>query len=238
VLWHCVGSQAATNASKVIKVIKRTKKIVWVTNLRLKRSSLSLLYPLGTDRTENISSLVACIRLRGNAFTKLFHSNGCTRHISYHDTSIGARGYYLATAVSVPPQFSLWANTLHYVAILGDIRNEYKTSVDGNRTLGRLWHGWIDSIKTNIKAIGYDWVDWLYLPQDSYQCRAVNVFSSWAAVNVPRTLLSGSRLSNSDALRRRNYLYNNIGLCLVWVLMPPLNIDSRRDVRSMDRKLS
>jgi hypothetical protein len=61
------------------------------------------------------SSTVACIRLRGNTFTQLFHSNGCTCNISYFDnSSIVACGHYLATALSLPPQFLLCENTPHY----------------------------------------------------------------------------------------------------------------------------
>jgi hypothetical protein len=62
------------------------------------------------------SSIVTCTRLRGNTFAQLFHTNGCRRHISYRDTSsIVACGHYLATAVSLPPQFLLWANTPQYI---------------------------------------------------------------------------------------------------------------------------
>jgi hypothetical protein len=63
--------------------------------------------------------IVACIRFRGNVFTQLFHSNGCTRHISYRDnSSIVSCGHYLAAAVSLAPQFLLWANTSKFVDLL------------------------------------------------------------------------------------------------------------------------
>jgi hypothetical protein len=64
------------------------------------------------------SSIVACIPLNGNAYTRtqFFHSNDSTRHNLYCDTTfICACGYYLATAVSMAPQFLLWANTPQYI---------------------------------------------------------------------------------------------------------------------------
>jgi hypothetical protein len=70
------------------------------------------------------SSIVIWI-LRGKVFTQLFHSNGCTRHISYRDNScIVACDHYLATAVSLAPQFLLWANT---------------PQSDGGQELGKDW---------------------------------------------------------------------------------------------------
>jgi hypothetical protein len=78
--------------------------------LRLKRPALSFLTPRQGPHRKHSTSIVACIRLRWNAFTQLFHSKGCTHHISYRDTwSTVAYGHCLATAVSLPPQFSLWA---------------------------------------------------------------------------------------------------------------------------------
>jgi hypothetical protein len=62
------------------------------------------------------SSIVARIHLCGNALIQLFHDNGCTRHISYRDTScVVACEHYLATAISLSPQFLLSANTPQYV---------------------------------------------------------------------------------------------------------------------------
>jgi hypothetical protein len=90
------------------------------------------LKPLGTDRTENTASVwlrcvsmplhsngrgadhteITALLFRGNVFTQLFHSDGCTRHISHRDYfSVVACEHYLATAVSLAPQFLLWANT-------------------------------------------------------------------------------------------------------------------------------
>jgi hypothetical protein len=61
------------------------------------------------------SSIVAWIRLCGNMFAQLFHRNGYTRHISYRDnSSVVACELYLATALSLAPQFLLWENTPHY----------------------------------------------------------------------------------------------------------------------------
>jgi hypothetical protein len=54
------------------------------------------------------SSIVAWIRLCGNMFRQLLHSNSCTRDILYHDnSSTVACELYLATAVSLVPQFLL-----------------------------------------------------------------------------------------------------------------------------------
>jgi hypothetical protein len=48
-------------------------------------------------------------------FTQLFHSNGCTLHISFRDNSpIAVCGHYLGMTVSLAPQFLLWANTPQY----------------------------------------------------------------------------------------------------------------------------
>jgi hypothetical protein len=64
------------------------------------------------EHIENSCSIVAWIRLRGNVFTQLFHSTGCTRHISYrNNSSIVACWHYQATALSLALQFLLWANT-------------------------------------------------------------------------------------------------------------------------------
>jgi hypothetical protein len=62
----------------------------------------------GPQHRKHSYSFVACIRLRGNAFTQLFRRNSCARHISYRDTSsIVACEHYLATAVSLAPQLLL-----------------------------------------------------------------------------------------------------------------------------------
>jgi hypothetical protein len=59
------------------------------------------------------SSIVAHTCLRGNTPTQLFHSNGHTHYISYHGNYlIVVCGHYLATAISLAPQFLLWANTI------------------------------------------------------------------------------------------------------------------------------
>jgi hypothetical protein len=73
---------------------------------------LSIIFRHGPHRKHR--SIVAWISLRGNVFAQLFHSNGCTRHISYRDnSSIIACGHYLATAVFLV-HFLLWANTPQY----------------------------------------------------------------------------------------------------------------------------
>jgi hypothetical protein len=57
------------------------------------------------------SCIFACIRFCGNVFTQLFHTNGCTRRVSFRDySSIVACGHYLATAVSLAIRFLLWVN--------------------------------------------------------------------------------------------------------------------------------
>jgi hypothetical protein len=117
--------------------ILRTPKLVpWqagVSTLNcFMRSSLSFLWPLCTDRTEITASLLLRRRVyrtvakqrsrRGplrehrtctvaRLFTQ-FHSKDCTRDISYRE--VVACGHYLATAVSLPPRFFLWANTPQY----------------------------------------------------------------------------------------------------------------------------
>jgi hypothetical protein len=68
------------------------------------------------QQRKHSSSILARVHFRCNAFTQLFHGNGCRRHISYRDIScIVSCGHYLATAVSLAPQFLLWANTPQYV---------------------------------------------------------------------------------------------------------------------------
>jgi hypothetical protein len=42
----------------------------------------------------------------------------------------------------------------------------------GKRPLGRSRRRWVDSIKTNLREIGWDGVDWIELAQDRDQWRA------------------------------------------------------------------
>jgi hypothetical protein len=70
----------------------------------------------GGPHRKHSSPIVAWIRLLGNVFVELFHSNGCTHDISYRDnSSIVACEHYLSTAVFLAPQFFLSANTPQYV---------------------------------------------------------------------------------------------------------------------------
>jgi hypothetical protein len=74
--------------------------------------SNDLSFPCITHRhglhRKHSSSIIVCIGLRKNTFTQLFHSNDCTRHISYRDiSSFAACWHYLATALSLYSQFAL-----------------------------------------------------------------------------------------------------------------------------------
>jgi hypothetical protein len=71
-------------------------------------------YILGTDPQRTL--LATPLLVLRDVFTQSIYSNGCTRHISYRDnTSIVACGHYLATAVSLAPQFLLSATTSQYL---------------------------------------------------------------------------------------------------------------------------
>jgi hypothetical protein len=77
--------------------------------------SVLFITPWNGQHRKHSSSIVACIRSSRNLFPQLVYSNGCTRHISFHDnSSTVACGHYLAIAVSLAPQFLLWANTTYY----------------------------------------------------------------------------------------------------------------------------
>jgi hypothetical protein len=56
----------------------------------------------------------------------------------------------------------------------GEKRNAYRILVgnpEGKRPLGRSRRRWIDNIKTNIREIGWDGMDWIDLAQDRGECR-------------------------------------------------------------------
>jgi hypothetical protein len=66
-----------------------------------------------------------------------------------------------------------WAG---HVARMGEKRNAYRIWVgkpEGKRPLGRPRHRWVDNIKTDLSEIGWDGVDWIDLPQDRDQWRAL-----------------------------------------------------------------
>jgi uncharacterized membrane protein len=106
--WFCQLPTPATQFSAAT--------VKWGTQLTQATILVVSLTPRHGPHRKYSSSIVACIRLRGNAFTYLFHINGCTRHISYRNNStIVPGGHYLATAVSLPPQFLLCATTSQYL---------------------------------------------------------------------------------------------------------------------------
>jgi hypothetical protein len=70
---------------------------------------------------------------------------------------------------------------------------------EGKRPLGRPRRRWVNNIKMNLRDIGWDDMDWLYLAQDRDQWRAlVNIilyFSSCERGNEP-----------SDSVKRWEFL--------------------------------
>jgi hypothetical protein len=56
-----------------------------------------------------------------------------------------------------------WAG---HVARMGEKRNAYRISMgklEGNRPVGRPRRRWVDSIKTYLREIGWDGMDWIDL---------------------------------------------------------------------------
>jgi hypothetical protein len=54
--------------------------------------------------------------------------------------------------------------------------NAYRILVgkpEGKRPLGRPRRRWVDSIKIDLREIGWDGIDWIYLDQDRDQWRAL-----------------------------------------------------------------
>jgi hypothetical protein len=63
-----------------------------------------------------------------------------------------------------------------HVARMGENRNAYRILVgkpEGRRPLGRPRRRWVDNIKTDLREIGWDGMDWVDLAQDRDQWRAV-----------------------------------------------------------------
>jgi hypothetical protein len=59
---------------------------------------------------------------------------------------------------------------------MGEKRNAYRILVgkpEGRRPLGRQRRRWVDNIKMDLRAIGWDGVDWVDLAQDRDQWRAL-----------------------------------------------------------------
>jgi hypothetical protein len=65
-----------------------------------------------------------------------------------------------------------WAG---HVARMGEVRGAYNILVgrpEGRRTLGRPRRRWEDNIKTDLKEMGFEDVDWIHLAQDRDRWRA------------------------------------------------------------------
>jgi hypothetical protein len=59
---------------------------------------------------------------------------------------------------------------------MGRMRNAYKILVgkpEGKRPLGRPRRRWEDNIKMNLREIEWEGVDWIRVPQDRDQWRAL-----------------------------------------------------------------
>jgi hypothetical protein len=66
-----------------------------------------------------------------------------------------------------------WAG---HVARMGEKRNAYRILVgkpEGTRPLGRPRRRWVDNIKMDLRAIGWDGMDWIDPSQDRDQWRAL-----------------------------------------------------------------
>jgi hypothetical protein len=65
---------------------------------------------------------------------------------------------------------------LGHVARMGEKRNAYRILVRkraGKRPLGRRRRRWVNNIKTDLREIGWDGMDWIDLIQDRDQWRAL-----------------------------------------------------------------
>jgi hypothetical protein len=63
-----------------------------------------------------------------------------------------------------------------HVTRMGEKRNAYRILVgkpEGKRLLERPTRGWVDSIETDLREIGWDGVDWIDMAQDRDQWRAL-----------------------------------------------------------------
>jgi hypothetical protein len=73
----------------------------------------------------------------------------------------------------IKPRRMRWAGL---VAGMGDKRNAYRILVgkpEERRSLGRPRRRWVDNIKMDLRKIGWDGVDWVYLAQDRDHWRAL-----------------------------------------------------------------
>jgi hypothetical protein len=87
---------------------------------------------------------------------------------------------------------------------MGKKRNAYRILVvkpGGKRPLGRSRRRWVDNIKTDLREIGQDGMDWINLAQDRDQWRVL--------LNTALDLRAGKLLSGYtiDGLSRRAQLY-------------------------------
>jgi hypothetical protein len=63
-----------------------------------------------------------------------------------------------------------------HVARMGEKRNAYRILVgkpEGKRPLGRPRRRWVDNIKMDLREMGLDGVDWIYMAQDRDKWRAL-----------------------------------------------------------------
>jgi hypothetical protein len=66
-----------------------------------------------------------------------------------------------------------WAR---HVARMEEKKNTYRILVgktEGKRPFGRPIHRWVDNIKIDLREIGWDGMDWIYLAQDRDHWRAL-----------------------------------------------------------------
>jgi hypothetical protein len=71
---------------------------------------------------------------------------------------------------------SRWMRREGHVARMGEKRNAYTILVgkpDGYRPLGRPRRRWVDSIKMDLRGIGWSGMDWIDLVQNRDQWRAL-----------------------------------------------------------------
>jgi hypothetical protein len=62
-----------------------------------------------------------------------------------------------------------------HVPHMGERRGEYRVLVgkpEGERPQGRPWHRWEDNIKTDLKEVGCEGMDWIDVAQDRDRWRA------------------------------------------------------------------
>jgi len=84
---------------------------------------------------------------------------------------------------------------VRHVAHMGEMKNAYKILVrkpEGKRLLRRPRHRWEDNIRTDLKEIGCEGVDWLHVAQDRDQWQAVvnRVMKLWIPESVENFLTS------------------------------------------------